>query len=224
MILDGSALHKTWMLTLTIPEYPQEMNNEDPFDFAQKRWHNLLRRSDKDGFHFHYFRVVELQRRGTPHFHLAINRFTPKATTNELREALQHLALKSGFGWRQDKTFDFQKATLGAAGVASYLSKYLVKSQDWGSLQREDGRAIRRYNRSRSWSTPRDDPNFRYSAVPHTFTDGYQPTKPSPCNCDAGILINPATQAVKWLKANRAEGRWIAPLGVFDYLNQKETQ
>lgn len=222
MIISGSELYKTWMLTLTIPEYPEEMH-EDRFDFAQSRWHDFLRRAHKIAFTFRYFRVVELQKRDTPHFHLAVNRFRTFSvhSTNNFRTILQHLAYKSGFGHQQGKTFDFQKARLGAKGVASYMSKYLGKSNEWSELRREDGRAIRRYNRSRLWSTPKDPPSFRWAAVPHGFTSVYHPQQSFSCGCQDGLIIHKPTQVQNWLDTNRAEGSWVAPLAVFDWIAQK---
>lgn len=220
-ILGGAEWHRTWMLTLTIPEYPSEMNDQ-PFNVAQKRWHNFLRRAGAAGHTFSYFRVVELQRRGTPHFHIAINRFEVEGTTSYHRAILSEMAHNSGFGWCQGKTFDLQAASEGAPGVAAYMSKYLVKSEDWGAMAREDGRSIRRYNHSRGWGTPVDPPDFRYSAVPHSFSAHYQPSDLFACSCPERMLINRDHQVAKWLKVNRAERRWVSPLSIFDYLHTKE--
>lgn len=173
IILDGCAGAKVWFWTLTIPEYPRQMVG-NRFDVAQDRWHALLRLAGKRKIMFEYFRVVELQKRGTPHFHCAVKGFKLNGLwateTPLIAVELRKLCKVSGFGYRQGKTTDFVAARLGGAGVASYMSKYLSKSEDYNMMRRDDGRAIRRYGRSRGWSRPGALPVWRYAALPHAFT------------------------------------------------------
>ena len=223
LILDGCSGSVSYMWTLTVREYPRQMKG-DKFDVTQKRYHDLLRSAGKLGVSFEYLRVVEMQKRGTPHFHIALKdvrrngRFV--STTEQIRSILRNLAKKSGFGYVQGKTFDLQAARLGGAGVASYMSKYLEKSEDYNALRREDGRAIRRYCRSRGWCAQRPLPDWRY-ARDGNLERKAQVTQDVSCDCGDHMLLNRDHQVTKWIAANRRAGRWVAPLGVADYLLSK---
>ncbi len=227
LIIEGCGASKVFMWTLTIPEYPSKMKG-DRFDVAQERWHDLLRDASKRGVRFEYLRVVELQKRGTPHFHVAVRDFREGvrrlSDTKEIAGMLRGFGRRSGFGYREGKTTDFQAARLGAAGVASYMSKYLTKSEGYNALRREDGRAIRRYARSRGWSNLRDKPVFRYARVPSGISHDWKSEEPLPCVCGEGLTIKRERQVQRWVDACRREGRWIAPLGVADYILQKEKE
>ena len=216
LVLDGAQGWPTWMWTLTLKEYPSEMKG-DRFDFAQQRWAKFRRKAYKAQVQMRYMRVVELQKRGTPHFHLAINRVSRKdnyiSNTAELRHLLSRLAASAGFGAQTN----LQKARLGAAGVASYLADYLKKSEDYYLMRREDGRAIRRYNHSFDWGTPLAPPTWRYTAVPDGFSHDTQTVLEVPCRCKEGFTLHRPTQARRWLHATREKGYWMAPLSVADY-------
>ncbi len=229
-ILQGCFMQVSFMWTLTIREYPREGDVGYVFDQIQDRWHNLLRRAGKAEIHFEYLRVVELQKRGTPHFHFAFNRYRREGVsvlrTSEIRPALVELAKASGFGWRQGKTFDFDAARLGGPGVASYLSKYLTKSEDWYTMVRVDKngkeRSIRRYAKSRRWIPRRSDPVWRYAAVQGGFSSHEQFIPDLRCSCALGFMLPRDAQAKAWLRANRSAGSWVAPLGVADYIWEVE--
>lgn len=203
------------------------IEGEDKFDVIQGRWHALLRESGKDRVTFDYLRVVELQKRGTPHLYLAVKDIRVLqervSDTEVAGRVLRGLGRRAGFGYEEGKTTDFQAARLGGAGVASYLSKYLEKSEDYNLLRRADGRAIRRYSRSRGWSGPRADSVWRYARVGNGFTREEQSTAPVTCECGQGELLSRDDQASKWLVANRREGKWVAPLGVGDFVLGKGT-
>jgi len=220
-ILAGCEGHKVWMWTLTLAEYPKDMK-EDRFDFIQERWHYLLRNGGKRGIAFEYLRVVELQKRGTPHFHLAVKQFTMRGQemshTKAIANILRDLAQGAGFGY----IMDFQAARLGGAGVAAYMAKYMTKETDWYELRREDGRAIRRYARSRGWIPPQPRPTWRYARDGGRFSHTQQNTQDVPCNCSEGFVLHRHQQARRWLDANQRAGYWIAPTGVGDYLLQQE--
>ena len=217
LILNGLIGRNAYMWTLTIPEYPSQMEG-DRFDVAQERWHNLLRDAGKRGFRFEYMRVVEMQKRGTPHFHIAVKMGSGQVSnTKALARRFRGLAKRARFGYREGKTTDFQSASLGGAGVASYMSKYLVKSEDFYALRREDGRAIRRYCRSRGWSNPRTPAVWRY-ARNGPITRLAQSDADVLCSCGDHEILNREAQVARWLAANRRAGEWVAPLGVADYI------
>lgn len=221
LIIQGSTGFTTYMWTLTIPEYPIHMK-ENRFDFAQTRWHDLLRHSHKTQIRFRYLRVVELQKRGTPHFHLAVNAWTHHGrallSTRQVRQAAIHLAKHANFGYVQGKTMDIQPARLGPAGVASYMSKYLEKSDDYNLMRRDDGRAIRRYNRSYGWGNPTRPPTWRWAIIPHSFSRTPLSQKLPSCNCTDRQLLIPQLQIRRWLLANRRSGQWVAPNSIGDYI------
>ena len=224
IILEGSQGTQVYMWTLTIKEYPHEVEG-DIFDESQKRWHDLLRDAAKHRIRFEFLRVVELQERGTPHFHLAIKQVSRRgkslSDTKVIARMFRRLGKKAGFGYRQDFTTDFQAARLGGAGVASYMSKYLSKSEDYNAMRRDDGRAIRRYCRSRGWSKRRADPVWRYS-VAGGFSRSEKSGADTPCVCSEGFIMPRDHQAAAWVAASRLEGRWVGPLAVVEYILQKE--
>ena len=218
IILDGCLGKKAYMWTVTIKEYPNQMKGER-FDVAQGYWHTMLRNMSRESFSFEYLRVVELQKRGTPHFHVVVKEVRGNkdlSSTANVGAVLRGFARRAGFG----RIMDFQQARLSGAGVASYMSKYLEKSEDYNALRREDGRAIRRYCRSRGWSNPRALPVWRYARcgdLSHTW----QSTEDLRCDCGQGWIMDRDIQVAKWLAANRREGSWVAPLGVADYILEK---
>ena len=225
LILDGSKGSRVFMWTLTMPEYPSKMIGER-FDVLQERWHALLRAGHDIGVRFEYLRVVELQKRGTPHLHIAVKGFRvgqkKMSDTKAIAAILRRLSKGAGFGYILGKTMDFQAARLGGAGVASYMSKYLGKSENWSELQREDGRAIRRYCRSRDWSSRRPLPVWRYARTRAPLSRVEQSTKAVTCVCGEGMLLSRELQVERWVCANRREGSWVAPISVGDYLLEKE--
>jgi len=225
IILDGCNFSKPYMWTLTMKEYASSIEG-DIYDLAQKRWHNLLRDCDKRSFHFEYLRVVELQKRGTPHFHLACKDFTsfskPITDTRIIARQLRAFGQRAGFGFVSGKTTDFQAARLGGAGVASYMSKYLAKSDDYNLMRRNDGRAIRRYCRSRGWSTPRPLPTWRYT-ITGAFSRTSQSEQDLICICGEGQILHRHAQAQKWVAKSRLEGKWIGPLDAATYILDQET-
>ncbi len=222
LILDGSEGWPTWMWTLTFKEYPTDMKGENRFDFAQAAWNKLRRKAARRHITMRYLRVVELQERGTPHFHLATNRWTHRGRylnhTHDIDHLARGLAQSAGFGTQMD----VQKARLGAAGVASYLADYLKKSEDYFLMRRDDGRAIRRYNRSHGWGRPLDLPSWRFTALPRTFSYQTQPTPAIPCTCGQGLTLPRRLQAHRWLERSRSTGSWMAPLSVADYFLKGE--
>jgi hypothetical protein len=225
LISDGARMHRTWFWTLTIKEYPWQVDG-DIYDVIQSRWHKLLREADRKEVKFEYFKVVELQERGTPHFHIAVKDFRYRGEamreTVKVYRILRRLAKMSGFGYRAGKTIDFQAAEHGPAGVAAYMSKYLQKAEDFYRMVRADGRAIRRYSRSRRWVI-RDIPcNFRLSRVGSGICSDAQPETNFPCSCGDGFRLNPDHQINRWLTACRKENRWVAPLSMVDYIIKKE--
>ena len=224
MILKGCEYATAYMWTLTMPEYPADFKG-DRFDEAQERWHNLLRDCHRRAFKFEYLRVVELQKRGTPHFHVAAKGFTSKGrllgSTASIARRLRGFAKRAHFGYIEGKTTDFQSARLGGAGVASYMSKYLEKSEDYNALRRADGRAIRRYCRSRGWIIKQPDPTWRFT-ITGGFSHDAQVTPDLPCNCGRGEILQHDRQAQKWVDASRREGKWVGPLDAFEYLLEKD--
>lgn len=226
LILKGCEAQKSYMLTLTIPEFPAKLDQiGGVYDVAQNRWHNLLRIASKDKLLFQYLRVVELQKRGTPHFHCALNRVTlngePVSSTAQIYEYFVRLAKMVGFGHRPGKTISLEAARLDGAGVASYMSKYLEKSEGYNDLRRPNGRAIRRYCRSRGWVPPKEPTAWKFAKTPDPFTRTYKAEGVLPCSCGDGFILRRDHQAEKWLRACRAEDAWVAPLGVADYFIQK---
>lgn len=220
IILDGCDSSRAFMWTLTMKEYPDEVEG-DIFDLAQSRWHSLLRDCSKRGFSFEYLRVVELQKRGTPHFHMACKDFVrnglPISETDVIARTLRGFAKRAGFGYRKGKTTDFQAARLGGAGVASYMSKYLSKTEGFNKLRRDDGRAIRRYCRSRGWSNPRPLPTWRYT-VTGAFSRTHKSEKDVICICGEGKILRRHNQAQAWVAKSRLEGKWVGPLDAATYL------
>jgi len=225
IILKGCEGHRVWMWTLTIPEYPEQME-EDRYDVAQTRWHDLLRSFKKHGISFQYLRVVELQKRGTPHFHIALKAFMVRghqlSNTREIATVIRGFAQKARFGHVVGKTMDIQAARLGGAGVASYMSKYMNKAENFYDMRRQDGRAIRRYARSRNWIPPQPGPTWRYARDGGRFSHTQQTTQDVPCDCSEGKLLHRHIQTRRWLYANQREGRWVAPTSIGDYLLQQE--
>ena len=205
LILNGCYAKRCYMWTLTIPEYPDTMGL-DRFDFTQRRWHDLLRDTQRRGVKFEYLRVVEMQKRGTLHFHIALKDFTVGAkdvsNTKDIAKILRAFGKKAGFGYKQGKTTDFQSARLSGAGVASYMSKYLEKSEDFYALRREDGRAIRRYCRSRGWSNTRTPAVWRYASN-GPITRKAQSVEDVKCSCGDHETLDRNLQVKKWLAANR---------------------
>lgn len=228
VIMDGCSFERVYFWTLTIKESPGKMKGEDRFDVCQRRWHNLLRAAGKDGFKFEYLRVVELQKRGTPHLHIACRGFVYRGdalpTTEGVYEYLIRLARDAKFGFRKGKTIHFEAARLGGVGVASYMSKYLQKSENYYELVRKDGRAIRRYSRSRGWSKPSPQPAFRYARCDARLYAEWKSEIPVSCSCGEGMLLNYSLQVQKWLLASRIVGHWVAPLGLADHIFKKEKE
>ncbi len=219
MVMEGADAQDNYFWTLTLKEYPDQMD-EQKFDFIQTRWRRLLRVFDKEDFKLQYFRVIELQKRGTPHYHLAINRLTQleKWGLDKTKRFMYNAGVRSGFG----KEWDFQRVERGAAGVASYLSKYIGKGDDYRALVRSDGRAVRRYSRSGSWLSTPPENSWRYAAVPNSFTAKALSEGEVDCECGLHETQTRESQAKEWLAVNRRVGRWIAPLGVLDYILEKE--
>lgn len=228
IITEGADYHKVWMWTLTIKEYPKSHGSKELLDIIQKRWHNLLRIANKKGVSFEYFRVVEYQKRGTPHYHIAVKDVVVGGcithSTEKIYRRLRSLAKASGFGYKKGKTIDFQAARLGGRGVASYMSKYLNKGENYHDLVREDGRAIRRYCRSRNWTRKRYVPTFRYSRVGSGISRTQQSERKLRCSCGEGFLLNQSLQAHRWLTANRRAGRWVAPISLLDKILKEECE
>lgn len=219
LIGDGCKGHGAWFLTLTLREYPEEMDM-DRFDFAQVRWHQLLRLADKEGLSFQFIRVVELQKRGTPHFHLAVNRIKiggkSIVSTQDVVVLFTRLALAAGFG----EQLRVERARLGAKGVASYLSKYLTKSEVF-EMARPDGRAIRRYSRSQSWCfMDKKDRVWRYRKVGDIYHDEVLEST-LPCVCGRGLILLQLQQARRWLERCKGFNAWVAPLDVFDWVHSE---
>ena len=220
IILDGCEGHTSYMWTLTIHEYPHQMKG-DRYDFAQACWAKLRRKAQRAHITFRFLRVVELQRRGTPHFHIAITdlrrhgRLLTK--TQESAKLLLSLGLRAGFGPQAT----YKRARLGGAGVASYMSKYLEKGDDYNAMVRPDGRAIRRYNRGHDWGAPLTPPTWRYMAVPNSFSHTPLDDTPVHCQCGKGELLTPRHHASKWIRRSYTHGVWRAPLSIMDYI-QKE--
>lgn len=223
-ILSGALGATVYMWTLTMKEYPSQING-DIYDEAQNRWHDLLRSASNSSLSFEYLRVTELQKRKTPHFHSVVKEFRQGAellqSTEGIYRRLRKLSKMAGFGSTKGKTIDFQRARYGGAGAASYLSKYLSKSEDYNKMRRDDGRAIRRYNASRGWTTPRPSPVWRYTRT-GAFSPETQNESDVLCSCGKGQLINKDIQAQAWINKSRREGRWVGPLGVVDYILEKE--
>jgi len=111
---------------------------------------------------------------------------------------------------------------LGGGGVASYMSKYLGKADSYNELVRADGRAIRRYCRSRGWSKSRIQPIFRYARCGVGIAREPQSMATLPCVCGEGQIIRRDIQAQKWVDAVRRERSWVAPLSFGDYILEKE--
>ena len=217
LIGDGCRGRTTWFVTLTFREYPSEIEGEI-YDWAQERWHAFLRLAAKEGLDFQYLRVVELQKRGTPHFHLAVNRVRvhsiPVHNTAEIELIVRSLAMRSGFG---DQLW-VEKARLGGKGVASYLSKYLSKSEVW-EMARSDGRAIRRYSRSQTWClSDRKERVWRFRRVGRVQREAITEAD-LPCVCGEGFVLNQMVQASRWLGLIRDRNTWCAPLDVFDFIH-----
>jgi len=219
MVFDGSHGQETWFVTLTLPEYPSQME-ENRYDLAQKRWHSFLRLAHKLNVAFEFFRVVELQRRGTPHFHLAINRVKVNArlitNTKHVQLVFRNLARKTGFGWLLDKTLYVERTRLGGKGAASYMGKYLAKQTQ--NLARPDGRLIRRYCRSKNWCQRPKTNVFRFRRIGEIL-DKEPYVAPMPCSCGDGHILLPNQQAVKWLAKCVNSDTWVAPMALFDYLH-----
>lgn len=216
LVRDGCRGHVTWFVTLTFREYPHEIEG-DIYDFAQTRWHAFLKLCDKHGFTFQYLRVVELQKRGTPHFHLVINRVQSHnqtvVATGTIKAIVGRLARKAGFG----PQFDVERARLGGKGAASYMSKYLSKS-DLFEMVRQDGRAIRRYSRSKDWCYYERRQIWRFRRVGPIYREELYRRRP-PCGCGDGQMLLPNVQAYKWVARCLREDIWCAPLGLFDMLH-----
>ncbi len=221
IILEGCDAQETYFWTLTLAESPSEMDLER-FDFITLRWRRMMRVMQKEGYKFEYFRVIELQRRGTPHYHLAMNRITyrgvPVLGVGKVGGMCYSRAVKAGFG----RIMDLQKARLGGAGVASYLAKYIGKADEYRALVRTDGRAVRRYARSQGWVGPKTAPVWRYAAVRRSYSAEPLSEVEVPCACGDHETLSQAEQADQWMKANRKAGSWIAPLSVLDYIMEKE--
>jgi hypothetical protein len=215
LVQDGAQGHTTFMWTLTLKEYPQDMD-KGRFDYAQERWHRFLRECDRRAIRLDYLRVVELQQRGTPHYHAAIKEVSHSGqairSTALVRELLGHLARKCGFGVQMV----MQRARLGARGVASYMAKYLGKGGAEG-LYRDDGRSIRRYCRSRGWCVVSKPARvWRYAKIGGVFRNGTE--TPVQCECAQGYRLDQLAQIRRWIVACHSEGRWVAPLDMYDYL------
>lgn len=216
LVRDGCKGHVTWFVTLTFREYPSEIEG-CVYDFTQRVWHDFLKRCDKAGFTFQYLRVVELQKRGTPHLHLVINRVKrynqAVGETGTVKAIVGALAQKAGFG----PIFHVERARLGGKGAASYMSKYLSKS-DLFEMIRQDGRAIRRYSRSRGWCYFERRSVWRFRRVGHISREELYRPHP-PCGCGDGQMLLPNVQAYKWVTRCIREDVWSAPVGLFDMLH-----
>lgn len=228
IITEGAEYSKVWMWTLTIKEYPKSTGTKELLDIIQKRWHNLLRLANKKGVRFEYIRVVEYQKRGTPHYHIAVKNVVVDGYnqhhTEKIYRKLRSLAKASGFGYKKGKTIDFQAARLGGRGVASYMSKYLQKGENYHDLVREDGRAVRRYCRSRNWTRRRYVPTYRYSRDGYGISRAQESERDLPCSCGEGFLLNPEVQKNRWIRANRIAGRWVAPISLLDKILKEESK
>lgn len=211
----GCEGHASYFVTLTFREYPSQMDC-NRYDFAQEAWHALLRLAAKRGITFQYIRVVELQERGTPHFHLVVNRIArygaPIRTTAQVQWLFRQLAKKTGFG----PQMMVERARLGGKGAASYLSKYLSKSEVF-AMKRDDGRAIRRYCRSRKWCHRENKSRFRFSAVGAVLDNPLHYPEPT-CECYSRQRVRENYLAARWFEACLREGYWCAPMALYDHL------
>ena len=223
LVMEGAKFGETFMWTLTLRESVAEMGG-CRFDFISERWKRLLRWAAKQRIGFEYLRVIELQKRGTPHYHLACNRWkvfgVALSGTSDAGSRARWLATKAGFGVQMD----FQRAKLGAKGVASYMAKYLQKGGDYRELVREDGRAVRRFSRSRGWVMPEVDRLWRYAAVPDTLGGHERPENKLSCSCGVQEVLVRGRQIRQWLALNRREGKWVAPVEVGLYLLELEDE
>ncbi len=180
----------------------------------------MLKVAAKEGLSFQFIRVVELQERGTPHLHLAVNRVIVRGhkvnNTAEVELIFRSLASRTGFG---DMLW-VERARLGAKGVAAYLSKYLSKSEVW-DMARADGRAIRRYSRSQHWCYQDVKARvWRYRKVGDIHHVEVM-DEALPCVCGSGQILLQLPQATRWLSKCKALGAWVAPLDIFDWIHSE---
>ena len=153
------GLSKWMFVTLTFGS--KEVNGMvDLISEAMERWTKFrkwLQRSDKN---VSYYRIVEMTKRGWPHFHILTDANLPPVEIrgdNERKSSYlgkqtpEGLALitmieSMGFGY----TVSVQKVKGGSLGCAKYMSKYM--SKDWKAITRPDGRSIRLCEGSRNWA------------------------------------------------------------------------
>lgn len=215
LVGEGCQGHVSHFVTLTFKEYPHQIEG-DRYDFAQQAWHRLLKLAHKQGITFQYLRVVELQKRGTPHFHLVVNRIARHghriSATTQVSWLFRELAKHTGFG----HIMDCQQVKYGGAGAASYLSKYLSKTEVW-SMKRADGRSIRRYCRSEGWCNSDQKARFRFRAVGGVRDTALYYPEPT-CECYRRQRIRENLQAARWLDRAIREDTWCAPMALFDWI------
>lgn len=215
LVGEGCRGHVSYFVTLTFREYPYQMDG-NRYDFAQGAWHGLLRLANKQGITFQYIRVVELQERGTPHFHLVVNRVARHghrvSTTAQVRWLFGQLGKATGFG----PQMKVEQVRLGGKGAAAYLAKYLSKSEVW-QMKRDDGRAIRRYCRSRKWVHDEKKAQFRFRAVGGVRDEPLYYPEPT-CECYRRQRLRTNLQAARWLERAIREDTWCAPMALFDYI------
>jgi len=216
--MEGRSIRGRSFWTLTIREYPYQMD-EERFDYAQRIWHTMLRNLGKAGVRFSYIRVVELQERGTPHFHLAVNSLEVRGIrileTAMAHQILRRAALKAGFGPARL----VPSGKVRTRGVASYLGKYLSKGSEY--LSRTDGRFIRKYNRSRNWVVGLPKPRvWRVRKVGGIERRGI--VSELMCRCGLGQHLNQGEQLMKWMARCIEDDWWTAPLDMYDYLMEKQ--
>lgn len=172
-----------WFFTATFSE-------DISLDEGMRRWKVLWKEMARRMPGARMFRVVELTKRGRPHFHAVVDGPMPVLLKPNKggeyaaeylarqsvagREFIQRVLVPSGFGY----IAHCERVRLGGKGAASYLSKYLTKAQA-KSLVREDGRRVRVAEGSRDWLVNPPVPTYRYGTVVVTSAKESEPD----CRC-----------------------------------------
>jgi len=159
-----SRLGQCAFITLT---YKAGVESQRPVGYVRKDWAALWRRlrlGNSPLMGKKWLKVIELTKRGTPHHHLILGPIGSNETPMCMKrydsvrykrrfgncDCLAHEFARNWVAVTGDSYIVHGREVVGAAGAASYMAKYLVKT--FTRPDREDQlQMVRRWSSSRGW-------------------------------------------------------------------------
>lgn len=244
IIAEGSKFHKQfyYFLTLTMPgnDRGRVKDAHDAFKRFRTWFLNYFRR-DLGMESAAYFWVLELQKRGSLHYHVLLR--LPRSVKLYRRKVkgrfyhwfvpLKARVEKMGFGW----VHDFEPLRHKHGGAVVYLSKYLSKAADRQMREYVEryeletgGSKLRLYGRTSNW-IPQEARRVR-GTLGFVFKGFNRPNGSETHvldTCCRGVLKGALSNRLKrervtmWLSRMQSEGLALIeiPIGVMDYARKE---